>query len=176
MSSALAERRASELLAELGIEEPPVPVAQIAAAKGASVTYDTFDGEVSGLLYRDEERKVIGVNSQHPLVRQRFTIAHEIGHLLMHEGRPVFIDRLVRVNARDGSATNEEVEANAFAAALLMPRTLVEPAVADAVGRRGANVGREELFAELAERFQVSAVAMGYRLTNLGIVDPDAGF
>jgi len=170
------EQLASELLVELGIEQVPVPVARIAAAKGASVTYDTFDGEVSGLLYRDEERKVIGVNSQHPLVRQRFTIAHEIGHLLMHEGRPVFIDRLVRVNARDGSVTSEEVEANAFAAALLMPRTLVEPAVAEAVARRGGHVGREDLFAELAERFEVSAVAMGYRLTNLGIVDPDAGF
>jgi Zn-dependent peptidase ImmA (M78 family) len=175
VSSSEAEASAGQLLDQLGITDVPVPVAQIAVAAGASVTYDTFDGQVSGLLYRDAERCVIGVNSRHAPVRQRFTIAHEIGHLRMHEGRPVFIDRLVRMNARDGTSTKEEVEANAFAAALLMPGTIVEREFDAIVQRQGA-VGRDRLLAELAERFEVSAEAMGYRLTNLGIVDPDAGF
>ncbi len=174
MSSAQAEVAAGQLLAELGIIDVPVPVAQVAAAVGANVTYDTFDGQVSGLLYRDAERCVIGVNSRHAPARQRFTIAHEIGHLRMHEGRPVFIDRLVRVNARDGSSTKEEVEANAFAAALLMPSAIVEREFAEIVQRQG-EVEHDRLLTELAERFQVSPEAMGYRLTNLAILDPDAG-
>ena len=175
MSSVAAEVRAAELLKQLGVGGPPVPVDHIAAATGAHLTYETLDGEVSGLLYRDEERKVIGVNSRHAPVRQRFTIAHEIGHLLMHEGRPVFIDRLVRVNARDGSTSQEEVEANAFAAELLMPRILLQGEVNSILGQ-GRSVGPDELVRELATKFQVSSEAMGYRLANLGVLDPDSGF
>ena len=57
---------------------------------GALVRYAPFDGQMSGLLHRSEDgnRAVIGVNSRHPTVRQRFSIAHELGHLALH--KPAF--------------------------------------------------------------------------------------
>ena len=76
------------MLARMGIAEAPVPVEQIARRLGAQVTYEGFDGDISGMLFRDEGRAVIGVNSRHAPTRQRFTVAHEIGHLEMHMPDP----------------------------------------------------------------------------------------
>src|ERR1700682_2412709 len=95
------EKKAGDLIDEAGVSRPPVPVEKIATSLGAQVTYEAFDGDVSGMLYREADRTLIGVNSTHVATRQRFTLAHEIAHLLLHKGRPVFIDRLVRVNWRD---------------------------------------------------------------------------
>lgn len=172
-----AEERAMKLLEDAGTSEPPVPVEQLAVSQGAQITYAEFDGEVSGVLYRESSRVLIGVNSTHAPTRQRFTIAHEIGHLLMHEGRPVVVDRLVRVNLnlRDGTSSKEEVEANAFAAELLMPRALIAPEIERFLSRT-RRVVPQELVDELASTFRVSTEAMSYRLENLGILDPNAGF
>ena len=166
-----AEKKAISVLARMGIAEVPVPVEQIARRLGAQVTYEGFDGDISGMLFRDEGRAVIGVNSRHASTRQRFTVAHEIGHLEMHKGQPVFIDRFVRVNMRDGQSTLEERQANAFAAELLMPRSLVPEEIERVLAKR-LDFTQPELVAGLAQRFQVSPAAMQYRLMNLGMLDP----
>src|SRR5690348_12650446 len=93
-----AEDRAIRVLEELRIHAPPVPVVQIAQAYGVAVLYQPFDGDLSGMLYREGPRKVIGVNASDVDVRQRYTIAHELGHLFLHPGRDVWVDRNVRVN------------------------------------------------------------------------------
>ena len=72
---------------------------------------------------------MIGVNSLHQVHRQRFTMAHECGHLLLHRGKRVYIDHTFRVNSRalvnnrDGSSASatdpEEIEAKRFAAELV---------------------------------------------------------
>ena len=71
---------------------------------------------------------MIGVNEDHHSNRQRFSIAHEIAHFVLHHG-DTYIDKGYRVHFRDlesGSGTKrEEMEANAFAAALLMPAVWV---------------------------------------------------
>lgn len=74
---------ARELLLRARIAEPPVPVEQLARNAGALISYQPFEAEdISGLLYRTAgTAPVIGVNSNNPKVRQRFTIAHELGHL-----------------------------------------------------------------------------------------------
>src|SRR5436190_1902719 len=71
---------ARDLLARARITEPPVPVEQLASAAGAVISYQPFEAEdISGLLYRAEgAAPVIGVNSNNPKVRQRFTIGHEL--------------------------------------------------------------------------------------------------
>ena len=169
-----AEDRATQLLVETNTVAPPVPVAAIAASQGAQLTYTEFDEAVSGMLYRESDTVLIGINASHAPTRQRFTIAHEIGHLLMHEGRPVVVDRLVRVNLnlRDGASTKEEVEANAFAAALLMPRDLIAAEIERFVTQAQGLVPHQ-LVDKLASTFDVSAEAMSYRLENLGILDPN---
>lgn len=166
-----AEKTAIAVLAQFGVSEAPVPVEQIARELGTQITYESFEGDISGMLYRDQGAAVIGVNSRHPRTRQRFTVAHEIGHFLMHKGQPVFIDRFVRVNWRDGESDREEVQANAFAAELLMPRDLTRSATERTLGRR-RDFTPPELVGVLAKRFEVSAAAMQYRLINLDILNP----
>lgn len=129
------------------------------------------------MLYRDDGgQAIIGVNSAESPLRQRFTIAHEIGHLQLHTGRPVIVDKLVRVNLRSGQGTfttqREEREANQFAAELLMPAALVRRE-ADAVARDLPQSG-EGFSKRLAETFEVSPQAMRYRLVNLGLLSPMA--
>lgn len=165
-----AEKRAIKLLREQSVNEPPVPVEGLAKRLGARITYEPFEGDVSGMLYRYDDHSVIGVNSTHARTRQRFTVAHEVGHLVLHEGQPMFIDR-GRVNWRDGTSDRDEIQANSFAAELLMPRDFMQGEIERFVAKR-QRVTPPELIAGLAKRFQVSPEAMNYRLANLGILDP----
>lgn len=166
-----AERHAIVVLEEAGVTNLPVPVGEIAISRGADVTYEAYEGEVSGMLYRFDDHAVIGVNSTHAPTRQRFTVAHEIGHLEMHKGQPLFIDRFARVNWRNGESNNEEIEANQFAAELLMPREFVAREVERMLEKRRA-IDARTLAAQLAKTFEVSPQAMEYRLANLGVLDP----
>ncbi len=166
---ARADASAERLLRELGIDGPPVAPELIAEKLGIVVVIQEMDPEVSGMLVRDGDERVIGVNKRHPLARRRFTIAHEVGHLELHRGRALILDTPVRVNFRDRVSSlatdREEVEANRFAAALLMPGA--------AVIREAARTPRgdpDAFVARLARRFKVSQAAMGYRLINLGVL------
>jgi len=166
------EETAEKLLADLGISEIPVPVEAVATSQGMTVTRLRSEGSESGFAMSRGSVQVIGVNKSHSFKRQRFTIAHEIGHLLMHHqaGDSLIVDNTVRVNFRDdlsSLATNEqEIEANAFAAALLMPRSLVLREVRAAYS---PSTNYNQLVTDLARRFNVSAEAMGFRLLNLGL-------
>jgi Zn-dependent peptidase ImmA (M78 family) len=119
------------------------------------------------MLYRSSEGAVIGVNSLHPEVRQRFTIAHELAHLLLHQ--PAFqIDEhaFVAFRGLDSSKATDpsEVEANQFAAALLMPERLLSKCIL----ALGEHPDAERAISELSKRFEVSQEAMTIRLTRLG--------
>ena len=126
---------------------------------------------MSGILFRDGDHHVIGVNSAHPPVRQRFTIAHELGHRALHPGRELILDVPVRVNLRDKTSSMasdlEEIEANAFAASLLMPEQMIR----DQLNQLPAARRREpEATADaLARIFKVSTPALNFRLINLGL-------
>lgn len=168
-----AEKKAIELLGEADATTLPVPVESIALGLGADITYEAYDGDVSGMLVRNNDGAVIGVNSRHAKTRQRFSVAHEIAHLVLHKGKPMFIDRFLRVNWRDGASNKEEIEANAFAAELLMPRDLVAAEVDNALAK-DQTMTPLKLSRQLAKDFQVSSEAMSYRLENLGVVDPVA--
>jgi Zn-dependent peptidase ImmA (M78 family) len=172
-----AEAEADRLLKKYRVHEPPVSVGEIARGEGAQIARHRFEGSESGFILRDGKLTVIGVNTLTSRRRQRFTIAHELGHLLLHEGEPLIVDHSVRINFRDdvsGAATDDrEIEANAFAAMLLMPRPLILShlkAYLASVTQRGESISREDLIAQLAREFDVSAEAMGYRLINLGIL------
>lgn len=165
------EQRAEALLARHGVNRAPVPVEQIAQAEQVQVVRSPAAGQESGFLMRDGRRILIGLNTNEHPRRQRFTIAHELGHLQLHKGRPLIVDHAVRINNRNQTSSaasdNEEMEANAFAAALLMPSALVEAAV-----WREQELGintREQLTDNLAAEFDVSKEAMSWRLINLGV-------
>jgi len=169
-----AEKQAYKVLRENNISKPPVPIEKIATVHGASLSYEPFEDKdaISGMLFRDGKKIVIGINSAHGRTRQRFSIAHELGHLLLHEGK-LFVDKVARINLRDETSSKatdrEEIEANSFAAAILMPEDLVVSEVAKRL-ERSSNVKPDILISELARAFDVSNEAMDYRLRNLGIL------
>lgn len=89
---------------------------------------------------------LIAVNSRLPASAQRFALAHEVGHLIMH----------------DGAATQDmETEADEFASALLMPATDISPQL--------RNVRFRDL-GELKRRWRVSLAALIYRAHSLGLI------
>lgn len=158
------ERVVEGLLLEANITEPPVPVERMVGNHGLEVRRGDL-GDVSGLLVRDGAGAVIGVNSTQSRVRQRFTIAHEFGHYLLHEGIREHVDQGYRVNYRDeesGLARNvEEIEANFFAASLLMPRRFLN-------ARKAVRaIDDDGLVALLAKEFNVSRHAMSLRLASV---------
>jgi len=165
------DRLAAELLVRHGIQAPPVPVEDIAVAENIQVVRSTAKGDESGFLLRNGVNVIIGVNSRNSPRRQRFTIAHELGHWRLHKGRPLIVDHWVMINKRDGVSSQatdfEEIEANQFAAELLMPRQFIKDSFKRKQGKFGS---RDVLIGALATEFGVSVEAMGFRLTNLGML------
>lgn len=162
--------RAQALLLEYQIAAPPVPVERIAKKLGAQLRFSPLDDELSGMIYVKEGTPLIGVNALHHPNRQRFTIAHECGHLLLHRAqitKEVHVDKAFPMLMRDSiSATgiNEiEIEANHFAAELLMPESLLAKALADVP----FDIDDDSAVSGLARSFKVSPSAMRFRLGNL---------
>lgn len=170
-----AEAAAIQLREQTGTAgEAFVDLTAIASTLRAEIVYEGMGNDVSGMLVRERDRIVIGVNADHSENRQRFTVAHELGHLVLHRGRPLVVDA-ARINLRDRTsslATDlEEIEANSFAAELLMPRAMVLRdfrKIADADGAASL----QSVKRDLAVGYGVSDLAMEYRLANLGLLRP----
>jgi Zn-dependent peptidase ImmA (M78 family) len=154
----------TRLLGQHGQLAPPVRIERIARNLGLELRSGDLD-DVSGVLVRQGNSAIIGTNSTQSPQRQRFTIAHELGHFLLHEGITNHVDRSYRVNfrsAESSQATNvEEIEANFFAASILMPKHMLDPLSAELA------LDNDAMVADLARRFQVSRLAMSLRLANL---------
>lgn len=162
---------AQDLLQRHGVSKVPVPVPQIAKACGARIYYQSLEGELSGFLYADAEQPVIGVNTHHSSARQAFTIAHELGHLLLHENQAVHVDHNFRVHLRSKASSQgtdeREVEANLFAAELLMPAHFLER---DIKGADSLGLVDDVFISELSRRYGVSTQALLIRLSYLGYI------
>ena len=168
--TALIRRKVTRLLEDLGIHQPPVPIRRVARHCDARIVRVSGeeDDDLSGFLYREGDRAVIGVDKDQAPTRQRFTIAHEIGHLFLHEHDQVHVDRGFRVRLRSGVSSEgtdrDEMEANRFAAELLMPTQLLRADVQtwefDLVNDKGLK--------SLARRYGVSTQALAIRLNALG--------
>lgn len=162
------EEKANTLLRDYDTTEPPVPVSKIAEHLGAEIREAPGDSDVSGMLFRDGRSIVIGINTAHHDNRQRFTIAHEIGHLVLHRS-PVYLDTVHHRDTRAALGTDdEEIEANQFAASLLMPASFIRRDLED--GRFNVDdlhAGDDVSLRKLAERYKVSTRAMTLRLVNL---------
>lgn len=176
--------KAYKLLGKFGITSFPVKVEIIAKKLGISITKEQMGDEVSGFLLFKDSMPIIGVNSlQHPN-RQRFTIAHEIGHYILgHKLNGLVIDDNVNIHhgaifrAHDSTAINKEheLQANVFAAALLMPEEFLKNRLAQLSSIKGMNIsserGEERAISQLAKDFKVSKMAMAYRVGNLNLVE-----
>lgn len=144
---------------------PPVDLERVADRLGIRLYREPFVEEIDGIYIRiPGVPPVVAVNSSpfKPLSRQRFTIAHEIGHHLL-SGRFVRGARVFFIDGADTSRSMLERACDRFAALLLMPEDMVRLWF----GELSAN--RENRVAIMAERFGVSSAAMRVRLQELGL-------
>jgi Zn-dependent peptidase ImmA (M78 family) len=160
------EQLVGKLLVEHEVIRAPVPIEKMVEACGIKLKIGDLD-DVSGLLVRKPDEVVIAVNSRQHRTRRRFTMAHEFGHYLLHTGISVHYDRDFRVNYRSEVSSQgtrvEEVEANFFAASLLMPKAFLDSDHAEQyVDFDDAGAAKD-----LADRYNVSNQAMNLRLLNL---------
>lgn len=143
------------------LTEAPVRLNAIAEHLGIPVYLSTLKPKISGLIEPDEtspSKFRIRLNRHEIVERQRFTLAHEIAHFLLHRsliGAGVVDDTMYR----SGLSSSREVEANRMAADLCMPRALI-----DKHRRELAHLDVDELVSEMAKRFRVSRLAMQIRL------------
>lgn len=143
------------------LSEAPVKLNAIADHLGIPVYLSTLKPKISGLIEPDESSSSkfrIKLNRHETAERQRFTLAHEIAHFLLHRsliGAGVVDDTMYR----SGLSSRREVEANRLAADLCMPRELI-----DKHRRELKHLDADELVVEMARRFRVSKPAMHIRL------------
>ena len=176
-----ATEAARRLLENSGMKTAPIDVDRLAELQGIDVIYEDLARDTSGILIRRPDgRRYIGVNELHSNTRRRFSVADELGHAILHfddnhpEETEAVVDRPLEVMFRDGLASQGsnklEIDANAFAAELLMPCELVEGRLLTALQTNVISI--DYVVDELAAQFEVSPQAMRYRLINLGLADP----
>jgi len=155
----------------------PVNVHNLPARLGIRLKEAWLDGGISGMLENLGGAFLITISATDPYTRQRFTIAHELGHYMLHRhliGDGVDDDRAYR-STNAGKYHNtligpvEETEANKFAANLLMPRDLVNSEWA----KRGAK--GSEIVPAMASLFGVSEHAMSIRSGSSGLSGSGSG-
>lgn len=149
----------------VGIADPPVDVEAIARFLGFTIIPFEFPDTVLGVTFIEEGVKSIGINVRQAAARQRFSIAHELGHYL--SGHEAYDETKIRVEGRPdylNAHSRQEIEANEFAAEVLMPAHLLRRDV-DEIGLDVPT---------LAERYQVSEQAMWIQLLDLKFADKSA--
>lgn len=177
LSVAQIRKRVTEILDQANITNSPIDVEAVARMLGAKVVYEELDEDVSGLLLITSGSSTIAVNAAHHENRQRFTIAHEIGHLVLHGSNQedLFIDKKVfnRNSKASEGMYRQEIEANRFAAELLMPKRFLEDILEDSEDENGGVDLSDDLAVyKLARIFGVSEQALAIRLASLNLVPP----
>lgn len=149
---------AKSLIKDAGVITAPVSLRQIMEhlQKSRDVTLlrvTDFSEKISGLLVVcadvDKDYAVIGYNDKHPWCRRRFTIGHEIGHLLMGQA----------CNQRPDDNSYDETEANLFSSELLMPIEFIK-----------RDFKKNPDIPVLAKQYLVSSEAMSYRLMRAKVL------
>src|SRR5262249_51319537 len=146
----------------LGLDAPISVLDAVEDLAGVPVGVQEFSEDVAGLFYRRRDRALLLVNGANAVVRQRFTLAHEFGHLRMsHSSR---VESLAAMMSRDP----QEIEANRFAAGFLAPRQAVHN-WAERHRELGATL---ELVVRFGAFFGTSAEASRIRLEITGVIGP----
>lgn len=164
------EQEAMEALRRHNLVSVPVDVVSLANKEGIKVHNAKFNSEgLSGLIAKRGDISTILVDHDESPYRKRFTIAHELGHHFLHlqheDGE--FIDRkldLLRQTFDESEVEpiadrRPEIQANQFAAALLMPADLLKQ-----------EWETSQDVEEIARKFNVSQEALAIRLDVLGVI------
>lgn len=161
------EEKAESVLKQQGFYYVGFDIFKLVKKLDIIVVSEEFESDISGLLAISNEKVIISYNKAEDNKRSRFTVAHELGHYFLHsKNQPFFIDKTPKIMYRNNASSTGEVlkerEANAFAAAILMPQELISKELAN------FSFGADAIIKELAKVFKVSEQAMSFRLSNLG--------
>lgn len=160
------ENAALALRQRLRLSDDGIDLEEVAAQRDVAVFRHGFgENAPDGMYLFDGEDAIIVVNETKPAQRQRFTLAHELGHHELHRrGGPVQLVDLdvYATEAPEGQKDLDEVAANAFAAHLLLPRTAIEQVLGS---RRNRQVDVVDLV-ELIRRHRVSWEMALWRMQN----------
>jgi Zn-dependent peptidase ImmA (M78 family)/transcriptional regulator with XRE-family HTH domain len=131
---------------------------------GADVAIVTLDEGFDGLAASSQAARLIVLGTSAVPGRQRFTLAHELCHLLAADNQAVYLDKDIydKAQPRDPS----EIRANCFAAAFLMPAQALRAAA-------GPDGLTDKSFAALACDLRVTPSALAIQLRELRLIDPD---
>lgn len=122
-----AKREATDIVERFGITSPPIDPVQIARELGLKVYFAKFGQEMSKISgFYDFEENAIFVNEEEYPLRQTFTVAHELGHYLLHKEWAESNDYKVLLRDDMNSRDPYEIEANEFAGNLLCPRFMLD--------------------------------------------------
>lgn len=144
------------ILRQFSMLYPPVDIFRFAKRMGIHV-HVIPDPGWAGAVRSTEDRADIWIRQEDSYVRQRFTLAHEIGHLMLHPLGEEFRD-VVFYPHGDEDKKDREAQANGYAAGLLMPFFMLERDV-----QRMSSLDVKGL----AARYEVSEQAMQIRLNRM---------
>ncbi|WP_038740208.1 ImmA/IrrE family metallo-endopeptidase [Burkholderia pseudomallei] len=154
-------QRAEALVSEFGISSPSeLDVEAIACDAGMDIRYEQLDG-CEATLVGVKNKAIATIRPSGNRGRERFSVAHELGHWNMHRGES-FRCRVDDQSANLASDAPREKEADSYAAHLLMPRYLFDPAI-----RSGAKIPTFKHIAEVAQDFEVSVAATIIRMAEV---------
>jgi len=164
-------KEAEKLLGELALKFMPIDLEAVAKKLGINLVFDNLEDDISGFIKSEDNEAICVINKRQHANRQRFTIAHEIGHFILHcQGKDGFyIDKGFQFRRDGNSATgvyDKEIEANNYAAGLLMPEELVKEEFQKISNEFDSYVH----IPLLAKKFKVSKQAMTFRLINLKLI------
>lgn len=167
-----AALKAEELIENQGIKQAPVDLIKIANNFEILIHEIPLEDDLSGMALKEEDQFLIVINKKHHEKRKRFTLAHELGHIILHADqleKGVHVDKANQVLRRDISSSagidKMEIEANSFAASLLMPESLLP---LNEIGSYSLEeILGASLIDKLAKEFKVSNSAMHWRLFGL---------
>lgn len=166
---------AFQMVSNAKITKAPVDVDLIAKYCNVKIEKTDLGGDVTGLLVAHGDFATIAYNPDQSDQRRRFTIAHELGHFVLHrdaESDTVFVDKDFIVKYRSNKMYSDlelrqEQEANTFAASLLMPKEFI---LDEITSPKLKNLSEQAVIPKLAQIFNVSVPAMTFRLTNLNLL------
>lgn len=147
-------------------KEGAVDVVELADRLGLEVYQESLPDSSSGYIeYKDGDTYIV-INENHPLTRQRFTIAHELGHYVHDFDKLKELGRLDR--SKEKISNEVEIVADTFAANILMP----ENETKILVKKLNDSKISAEVIEKIAEHFRVSRSMAIVRIRELGISVP----
>jgi Zn-dependent peptidase ImmA (M78 family) len=147
-----------EFAKQNGFASFPLEIAKLIQFLNIRIEYEDMDRELSGYIEKRITGWVIGVNKYHSDRRRRFTLAHELGHFLLHKDKIDAGRKTESMLFRDEDSSPIEREANEFASDLLIPR----PEFVDAIRNGVVSIDA------LSDIFGVSVAAIRYKAHKLG--------